>query len=172
MTSLLCKLRRVLDFIYLASGALAAVFLFSILVIIVAQMITRASGIAFPGSTDYAGYMMAAASFLAFAYTLNRGGHVRVSILLSRLEGRVRYVVELVCHLMASVFTCIVAWYACNMVYWSYVLGDVSQGQDASPLWIVQTPVAVGSVILALCFIDNTVSMLIRKRDNIEAEIV
>ena len=31
VTSLLCKLRRVLDFIYLASGALAAVFLFSIL---------------------------------------------------------------------------------------------------------------------------------------------
>ncbi|HLR78066.1 MAG TPA: TRAP transporter small permease [Burkholderiaceae bacterium] len=172
MTSLLCKLRRVLDAIYFASGALAAIFLFAILVIIVAQMIARASGISFPGSTDYAGYMMAAASFMAFAYTLNKGGHVRVSIILGRLSGKTRYVAELICHLLASVFSSIVAWYACMMVYWSYVLGDVSQGQDASPLWIVQTPVAVGSVILALCFVDNLISMLIRKRDNIAAEIV
>ena len=73
---------------------------------------------------------------------------------------------------MATAFTCILAWYAVTMVYWSHLLGDVSQGQDATPLWIVQTPVAVGSVILALCFADNLISMLIRKHDNIVAEIV
>lgn len=172
MTSLLCKVRRFLDFIYLASGALAAAFLLAILVIIVAQMVARATGIHFPGSTDYAGYMMAAASFMAFAYTLNKGGHVRVSIVLGRLHGKKRYFAELLCHVMASVFTCVLSWYAIAMVYWSYVLGDVSQGQDATPLWIVQTPVAAGSVILALCFIDNLISMLVRKQDNITGETV
>lgn len=165
-------MRRFLDLVYLVSGALSAIFLCAILVIIVAQMVTRAAGISFPGSTDYAGYMMAAASFMAFAYTLNKGGHVRVSILLGRLHGRSRYMAELLCHAMGAVFTCVLAWYAVTMVYWSYVLGDVSQGQDASPLWIVQSPVAVGSVILALCFIDNVISMLIRKQDNIVSEIV
>lgn len=172
MTSLLCKLRRCLDFIYLASGVLAAIFLFSILAIIVVQMIARATGIGFPGSTDYAGYMMAAASFMAFAYTLNKGGHVRVSIILGRLEGATRYLAELLCHVVATVFTCILAWYAVAMVYWSYVLGDVSQGQDATALWIVQTPVAVGSIVLALCFFDNLISMLVRKHDNIVAETI
>ena len=172
MTSLLCKVRRLLDLIYLTAGVLSAVFLFLILVIIVAQMVARATGIGFPGSTDYAGYMMAAASFMAFAYTLNKGGHVRVSILLGRLQGKTRYIAELLCHAMATAFTCILAWYAVTMVYWSHLLGDVSQGHDATPLWIVQTPVAVGSVILALCFADNLISMLIRKHDNIVAEIV
>ena len=172
MTSLLCKVRRLLDLIYQTAGVLSAVFLFAILLIIVAQMVARATGISFPGSTDYAGYMMAAASFMAFAYTLNKGGHVRVSILLGRLKGTRRYIAELLCHVLATAFTCILAWYAVAMVYWSYILGDVSQGQDATPLWIVQTPVAVGSVILALCFADNLISMLIRKHDNIVAEIV
>lgn len=172
MTSLLCKVRRLLDLIYLTAGILSAVFLFLLLVIIVAQMVARATGIGFPGSTDYAGYMMAAASFMAFAYTLNKGGHVRVSILLGRLQGKTRYIADLLCHAMATAFTCILAWYAVTMVYWSHLLGDVSQGQDATPLWIVQTPVAVGSVILALCFADNLISMLIRKHDNIVAEIV
>lgn len=172
MTSLLCKVRRFLDLIYLTSGVLSAVFLFAILVIIVAQMLARATGIGFPGSSDYAGYMMAAASFMAFAYTLNKGGHVRVSIVLGHLQGTKRYLAELLCHVLATVFTCILAWYAVAMVYWSYILGDISQGQDATRLWIVQTPVAVGAVILALCFADNLISMLIRKHDNIVAEIV
>ena len=53
------------------------------------------------------------------------------------------------------------------MVYWSWLLGDVSQGQDATPLWIAQMPVAVGSVILAICFLDNLVTLLLTGRDNI-----
>src|SRR5699024_912618 len=109
----------------------------------------------------------AAASFMAFSYTLNRGGHVRVSLILGRLGERKRYLAEVLCHLIASVFTCFLAWYAVAMVYWSFILGDVSQGQDSSRLWIVQTPVAAGSIILALCFIDNFVSLLIRRQDNI-----
>lgn len=168
----LCKTRRFLDSLYLASGVLSAVFLFALLAIIVAQMVTRAAGINFRGSTDYAGYMMAAASFLAFAYTLNKGGHVRVSLLLGRLAGRKRYAAEVLCHLIASVFTTILAWHAVIMVYWSFVLGDVSQGQDATRLWIVQTPVAVGAIILAVCFVDNLLSLLVRRHDNIVADIV
>lgn len=172
MNSLLCKLRRGLDLLYLSAGVLSAVFLFAILAVIVAQMSARALGISFRGSTDYAGYMMAAASFMAFAYTLNRGGHVRVSLLLNRLSGRPRYLLELACHLIATILTGLVAWYAVHMVYWSYVLGDISQGQDATPLWIVQTPVAVGSIILAICFLDNLVTLLLRRHDNIVPELV
>lgn len=168
----LCAVRWLLDRLYQASGVLAAIFLFTLLLIIVAQMAARAAGINFPGSTDYAGYLMAAGSFLAFSYTLNKGGHVRVSLLLGRLTGRRRYAAEVVCHALASVFTSVLAWYAVAMVYWSFLLGDVSQGQDKTPLWIVQTPVAVGAVILAVCFIDNLVSLVVCKRDNIVAEVV
>lgn len=172
MTSLFSKVRRPLDALYACAGALSALFLFALLLIIVAQMVARAAGINFPGSTDYAGYMMAAASFLAFAYTLNKGGHVRVSLLIGRLTGTARYGAEVLCHILALVISSILAWYAVAMVYWSFVLGDVSQGQDAMPLWIVQTPLAVGSVILAICFLDNLISLLVCKQDNIVADIV
>lgn len=172
MTSLLCKMRRMLDALYTFAGGLAAVCLFALLLVIVAQMVARAASINFPGSTDYAGYLMAASSFLAFAYTLNRGGHVRVSLLIGRLTGSARYAAEVLCHVLALIMTTILAWYAVAMVYWSYELNDVSQGQDASPLWIVQSPLAIGAVILAICFLDNLVSLLVRKQDNIAADIV
>lgn len=80
-------LRAVLDALYFAGGVLAAGFLVMILAIIVAQMAARWFGFTFPGSTDYAGYCMAAASFFAFAHALNRGAHIRVSLLLAALGG-------------------------------------------------------------------------------------
>lgn len=50
-------------------------------------MLARWTGEVFPGVPDYAGYAMAAASFLAFANALNRGSHIRVSILLNAVPG-------------------------------------------------------------------------------------
>ena len=49
-----------------------AVFLLAILGLIVAQMVARRTGNVFPGGTNYAGYAMAGASFLALAYALNK----------------------------------------------------------------------------------------------------
>ena len=82
-------MRKFLDGLYTGAGAVAAFCLIAILCIIVGQMICRWAGIAFPGSTAYAGYFMASASFLAFAYALNADAHIRVSILLN-VMGRSR----------------------------------------------------------------------------------
>ena len=81
-------IRRFLDALYLGAGALAACCLVALLVVIVLQMAARWASIAFPGSTAYAGYLMASASFMAFAYALNRGSHIRVSLLLTALGER------------------------------------------------------------------------------------
>ena len=65
-----------LNKLYDLSGVMAALFMITILVIIVAQMLVRWFGLQFPGSTDYAGYAMAATSFFALAHALNRGAHI------------------------------------------------------------------------------------------------
>lgn len=161
-------LRTVLNGLYDAAGVLAAVCLVGILGVIVAQVGLRWTGRTFPGAASYAGYLMAAASFLAFAHTLNRGAHIRVGLLVNALGPR-RHWGELWCLAVAAAAAGYLAWFAVRTVYWSWRLGDVSQGQDRMLLWIVQTPVAVGAVILALCLIDNLVTRLATGRDNIEA---
>lgn len=163
------SIRRALDLIYDGAGVLAACCLVAILAVISAQVLARWLGITFHGAAEYAGYFMAAASFLAFAHTLNRGGHIRVGLLLGAL-GPVRRWGEIWCLAIGAAITTYVAWYAVRAVYWSWRLNDVSQGQDATPLWIVQTPVAVGAVILAICFIDNLLTLVLAGRDNIRAE--
>ncbi|HEX2478776.1 MAG TPA: TRAP transporter small permease [Geminicoccaceae bacterium] len=148
------KLRPWLDGLYDLCGGLAALFLIVLLLVIVLQMAARWTGQQFPGSTDYAGYCMAAASFLALAHTLNRGAHIRVSLLLARL-GRWRRLGELWCFGVGAALGCYFAFYAIKAVWVSYKLNDISQGQDATPLWIPQLAMALGTTLLAVALLDR-----------------
>ncbi|MBX2835815.1 MAG: TRAP transporter small permease subunit [Gammaproteobacteria bacterium] len=165
-------LRTFLDRLYLASGVVAALFLIVMLGLIVIQMVARWTALTFRGAPDYAGYCMAAASFFAFAYALNRGAHIRVNILLNAVGEKTRRWLEVWCFAIGSVATTYVAYYAIKAVYWSYKFKDVSQGQDATPLWIPQMSMAIGSVLLAICFWDNLIQLLATKRHNIKSDAI
>ena len=160
MGGMLRALRRTLDALYLAGGVAGAVFMVLILLVIVAQMVARWSGLVFPGGPSYAGYAMAGSSFMALAYAMNKGAHVRVSLLLSALGPRRRYA-EIWCYGIGAVLAIFFARYAIRANIWSYTLGDVSQGQDATPLWIPQIVMSVGTVLLALTMVDHFVRLLL-----------
>ncbi|KPP87029.1 MAG: TRAP-type C4-dicarboxylate transport system, small permease component [Rhodobacteraceae bacterium HLUCCO07] len=156
-------LRRALDALYLAGGVIAAFFTIAILVIIVAQMIARWTGAVFPGATDYAGYCMAAASFFAFAYALNHGAHIRVSLFLNVL-GRHRVKGELWCFGMGAAISSYFAWYGVRSMWESLKWNDISQGLDRTPIWIPQLSMAVGTVLLAIAFWDNFARLIMTGR--------
>jgi TRAP-type C4-dicarboxylate transport system permease small subunit len=158
--------RRGLDGLYDAAGLLAAACMVAMLGVIVAQMAARWFSVPFPGSSEYAGYLMASSAFLAFAHALNRGAHIRVNILLNALGPR-RRIGEIWCMAVGSAVSAYVAFYAVKLVYWSRMLDDISQGQDEMRLWLVQAPFAAGAVLLAVCFADNLVTLLAAGRDNI-----
>lgn len=164
-------LSRSLDLLYRACGAISAAFLLLLLGVICVQVIARWTGYAAPGTASYAGYCMATASFLAIAYTLRRGAHIRVNLLLTLLGSR-RRIAEVWCLLIASVLMSIFAWYAVRGTYYSWVLGDVSQDQDATPLWIPQIAMSAGAIVAAVAFIDCFVRALFTGRTAIEGETV
>ncbi len=153
------KLRMWLDRLYDLAGGLAALCLIALLIIICLQMIARWSGMIFLGSTAYAGYCMAAASFFALAHTLNHGGHIRVSLLLNQL-GRFRRAAEIWCFGLGSMLAVFLAFYAIKAVRVSIMLNDISQGQDATPIWIPQLPMAAGATLFAVAMIDRLIRIL------------
>ncbi|WP_136442075.1 TRAP transporter small permease [Pacificoceanicola onchidii] len=163
-------IRRVLDTLYLAGGVVAAVFTVLILAIIVAQMVARWTGLTFPGAADYAGYCMAGASFFAFAYALNHGAHIRVSIALNAM-GRYRRWGETFCYAVGAAVTTFVARYAWKYMLQSHKFKDVSQGQDATPLWIPQLVMVIGSILLAIAFWDNLVRLLVTGTTNVQDDL-
>lgn len=161
------SIRKLLDFIYSASAVAAAICLIAILFLIVIQMVARWTGEVFPGAPDYAGYAMAAASFLAFASALNKGSHIRVSILLNALGPRAKWALEVWCFAVGTAVAWYVTYYIYRMLNFAIKFNDVSQGQDATPLWIAQMPLMVGSVVLAIALSDNLLSLFITGKHRI-----
>lgn len=153
-------MRRVLDAAYLGAGIAAGLCLAAILLLVLAQIATRLLGIAFPGATDYAGYAMAAASFLALAYTFGHGEHIRVELVLQRLGPRARHLAELAAHAVGLCLAAYFAFFAVKAVRVSRLLGDVSQGQDATPLWIPQLAMAAGTLLFAVALADRLVRLV------------
>lgn len=164
---MLRNLRKTLDALYLAGGVLGGLFLLTILGLIVAQMIARWTGTVFPGATNYAGYAMAGASFFSLAYALNKGAHIRVTLVLGAL-GRWRRYGEIWCYGVATVTAVFFARYAIKANIWSEKLNDVSQGQDATPLWIPQIVMSVGTTLLAVALIDQFLRVLLTEHDGVE----
>jgi TRAP-type C4-dicarboxylate transport system permease small subunit len=150
-------MRRFLDALYDGSALLAALAMVGLLLMVLLSIVSRQLHFHLPGTDAYAGYLMAAAGFLALAHTLKRGEHIRVTLLLSALKGGPRRALELWALSAASLLAALSAFYACRLSWQSYTFHDVSTGNDATPLWIPQLAMAVGSVILAVAFVDELV---------------
>jgi len=152
--------RTLLDPLYKALGALGALFILATLVIEVVNIVGREIGYSMAGIDAYAGYTLAAGSFLALAAALRHGDHIRVTLLIQRLTGRRRWWIEVFCLAVATFLSGYFAWFAGKLVWGSYVFHDVSQNVDATPLWIPQLSMAIGLAAMFLAFLEELIETL------------
>lgn len=150
-------MRKALDALYNGAAALAALFLVGLLVMVVLSIVSRQLNFHVPGTDAYAGYLMAASGFLALAHTLKRGEHIRVTLILGALTGRWKKGLELWALGFASALSAMFAYYCCRLAWQSHSFHDISTSSDATALWIPQLGMAVGTVILAIAFVDELV---------------
>ena len=158
-------IRIILDGLYRICGYAAALCLIGILLLIVIQMLARWTGEVFPGAPDYAGYSMAAASFLAFPYAFNQGAHIRVSLLRNAVKPPFKRYIEIWCLALAALIMGYFSYFAIKAVFWSWKFKDISQGQDATPLWIPQTLMVIGSIVFFIALCDNLWASLTNKEN-------
>jgi TRAP-type C4-dicarboxylate transport system permease small subunit len=156
--------RKLLDALYDGAAWLAALSMVGLLVMVLLSVISRLLHFHVPGTDAYAGYLMAGAGFLALAHTLKRGEHIRVTLLLSALKGRLRRGLEIWALAAATLLACLSAYYAARLAWQSHSFNDISTGNDATPLWIPQLSFAVGTAILAIAFVDELVLELQGRR--------
>jgi len=153
-------MRLFLDRLYMLAGGLAAVFMVGVLVAITLSIASRQLGIHIAGLDAYAGYSMAAAGFLALAHTFKQGEHIRVTLLLSALPARGSLRLDIFALVVACLISADLAWYSVKLVIDSHSFHDISTGEDATPLWIPQIAMALGTVIFLIAVIDETILRL------------
>ncbi len=150
-------MRKVLDGLYDGAAWLAALFMVALLVMVLLSVLGRQFHFHVPGTDAYAGYCMAAAGFLALAHTFKRGEHIRVTLLINALKGRTRWAVELWALAAAIALAALFAFYSVRLAWQSRLFNDVSTSNDATPLWIPQLGMAIGTVVLLIAFVDELV---------------
>lgn len=172
--AVIVHMRRFLDFLYDAAAWLAALSMIGVLVMVMTSILGRLLNFHLPGTDAYAGYSMAAAGFLALAHTLKRGEHIRVTLLIGRLRGGARRGLEMWSLSAAVLLAGLFAFYAVRLVLQSHEYNDISTSNDATPLWIPQISMAVGTVLLFIAFVDEWVLELRGRRrgDGDEQEVV
>jgi len=151
--------RQFLDRLYAASGALAAVCLASICVLMLAQAVGREIGILIRGADDIVGWLCAGSAYLALGYTFRRGELVRVGLLLDRLPDRTRRHAELLALGGALLFSGYLLWAVTRFVYQSWQFGEVAQGLVRIPIWIPQSSIVCGAAILLVAVADDFVAL-------------
>ena len=151
--------RRCLDALCQSCGALAALLLVAILVLILAQTIGRLVGIIVPSANELAGFSMGAASFLALAPTFRASGHIRVSLLISRIAGQKRALMEIWALSFALLMVGSLVYFLANDTVLMFQRGRVSPGLLAIPLWIPRAAMAFGTFVLGLVLLNALVDL-------------
>ena len=165
-------MRPVLNGIYRFGGVAAAFFILAICAVVIAQVLLNladkiygvffdtAIGLTIPSYADFTGFFLAAASFLALAYTLREGGHIRVSLLLQALPLKAQHFFEIWCLVFVGSITLYLTYYTGSLVHESWSYGDMSSGMVAVPIWIPQSSIFLGLAILSIALLDELFCVL------------
>ena len=148
--------------LYGAAAWAAALCMIGTLVMILLSIGGRLFDFHVRGTDAYAGYCMAAAAFLALAHTFKRGEHIRVTLFLDRFGPTAHRVLQVWSHGAGLLLAGLLAWFSMRLVWQSFQFNDISQGNDATPLWIPQLAMALGSIIFVIAMADSLVGVLHR----------
>lgn len=165
-------MRRWLDKVYTTSGWLAAGCIALICLLVVVQVFLNlldrlsalvsgsAIGLTIPSYADFTGFLLAAASFLALAYSLREGAHIRVILVVDRLPKSAKRGVEIWCLGFATTVSAYFTWYTGKLTFESYMYHDLSSGMIAVPIWIPQAVMLYGLVVLSVALFDELVIVI------------
>ena len=153
-------MRRFLDRLYYASGALGAVFVLLICVLMIGQSVLREFGVRTGAVNDVVAWFCAAASFFAMAHAFKHGDFVRVTLLMEHLSEKARHRLEIVVLSIGSICIAYLAFWANKFTYESFMFNEVAQGLLPIPIWIPQASFAFGSLLLLVAVVDELVLVL------------
>lgn len=104
--------------------------------------------------TEISSYMLVAVSFLGASWTLKLDGHIRMELLGETAGPRGRRFSDFAMFLVGAFVSAALLWTGWNMTLANYEFGWRSSTLLATPLWIPQMLVPLGSlVLLAQCLL-------------------
>jgi TRAP-type C4-dicarboxylate transport system permease small subunit len=100
---------------------------------------------------EFVAYATAAITFLCLAYSLHDDALIRVGMLLNRVGGKLRLVLELFSVAMMLIIVAMVSYYFWTKTFWrDLIRGTVSESIAEIPLWIPELFALIGLWLFGL----------------------
>lgn len=163
-------MRKLLNGMYSAAEFLAAVCMVGVLLAVLTSILSRQLEFHVSGLDAYAGYFMASAGFLALASTLRHGEHIRVTLILNALAPAGKRRLDIAALAVGIAIAVSLAVFSTKLVLDSYTFNDISTSNDATPLWIPQLGMSMGTILLLIAFIDLFVSRIRGDESGMDAQ--
>lgn len=157
-------MRRFLDRLYQASGALAALSLAGIGVLMLAQAVGREFGLLIRAADDITSWLCAASAFFALGHTFRHGELVRVGLFIDMLKPGARRAAEIGALGVTALFVGYMAWAVTKFVYQSWQFKEVAQGLVKIPIWIPQLCFVIGVLIFLVAILDELILVLRKQK--------
>lgn len=152
--NLLRRLSEGIDRISLC-GAYVAITLCGILILLVlAEIINRSVfGSSFLWTFEISSWLLVGFTFMGMGYTLGTGGHVRVTLVSSRLTARIQAQLELVLSAVGTGFIVFLAVYVLKGMISNYTMNTRGLSVLEPPMFVIWAVAFLGLCVFALQFI-------------------
>ena len=151
MTGLGRACLRFSDILASLGAGVAAIFLSSIPILVVAEILARALfGRTVGISWEYSTYFMALVFLFGAAYTLRTGGHIRISVLPLRTRPLAASAVELIASVIGAAISIFLAAALTDLSWQAYSREITSATPEQTPLVYPMTGAAIGAWLLSL----------------------
>lgn len=153
-------LRRSLDGLYTLAGALAALCVLAIFVLMIVAPLGRALAWRVGWINDVVAWLCAAAAFLGMAHSFRNGDFVRVTLLLEHLGPAWRRRFEALALAVAALAVGYLGFWAARFTLESWQIQEIAGNLLAIPIWIPQLSFVVGALIFLVAVLDECVAVL------------
>ena len=120
---------------------------------------------------EFSAYMLVALSYLGMAYTWRQGGHVRVTVLVSRLPSRASSWIRLMGLILIFIFMTELDRVGYKMIMYALKINLRSSTWLMVPLFWPQLAVFIGFVLLTLLLVVDIVRTFIKIRAGEKVEV-
>jgi TRAP-type C4-dicarboxylate transport system permease small subunit len=144
------------------SGHLQAGIIFFLMVLLLIEVLTRyilRSPLSI--ADEMGGYLLVAITFMGLAYTWKEKGHVRVSLLISRLPDKFVHLLRFITLILATVFTLPLIKACYDLISDSLLFESRSGSWLRTPLAYPQTILLIGAILLFLQLVAEIIKATI-----------
>ena len=159
------RISTIINRISLYAAYAAGVCAVLLIVLVLAEIIRRTFfNTSFLWSFEISSWLLVAFAFLGMGYTLQSGGHVRITLLASRLPEKVQSWLELILSLIGAAMFIYFTIFLFEGMVSTYQMGEVGTSVLEPPIWLIWAAAVVGLSIFSLQFVGIFLESLIKLR--------